>query len=84
VRGVYRHVRNPMISGVAFILLGELLASGSLRLLIWFLLFALANLIYIPLVEEPGLEHRFGQAYRVYKQHVPRWLPRLRPWEGMS
>jgi protein-S-isoprenylcysteine O-methyltransferase Ste14 len=82
VRGVYRYVRNPMISGVSFILLGEVLISGSLRLLGWFLIFALANLIYIPLVEEPGLERRFGQAYRVYQQHVPRWLPRLRPWEG--
>jgi hypothetical protein len=25
--------------------------------------------------EEPGLEARFGESYRVYKQQVPRWLP---------
>ena len=31
VRGVYRHVRNPMISGVGFILLGEALATASLQ-----------------------------------------------------
>ena len=30
VRGVYRHVRNPMISGVLFILLGEATLLGSL------------------------------------------------------
>jgi protein-S-isoprenylcysteine O-methyltransferase Ste14 len=30
--------------------------------------------------EEPGLERRFGEAYRVYKRAVPRWLPRRDPW----
>src|SRR5262245_39276980 len=39
VRGVYRYVRNPMITGVSCILLGEVLASGSLRLFYWFLIF---------------------------------------------
>jgi protein-S-isoprenylcysteine O-methyltransferase Ste14 len=81
-RGVYRHVRNPMISGVSFILLGEAMASGFLPLFNWFFIFVVANLIYIPWLEEPGLERRFGEAYRVYKQHVPRWIPRLWPWQG--
>ena len=81
-RGVYRHVRNPMISGVSFILLGEAIASGFLPLFSWFFIFVVANLIYIPWLEEPGLERRFGESYRVYKQHVPRWIPRLRPWQG--
>jgi protein-S-isoprenylcysteine O-methyltransferase Ste14 len=39
------------------------------------------NLVYIPLVEEPGLERRFGEPYREYRAHVRRILPRLRPWE---
>ena len=34
VHGVYRHVRNPMISGVMFILLGEFLLAASLPLFI--------------------------------------------------
>ena len=82
VRGIYRHVRNPMISGVLFILLGEALLTASLPLLDWFLIFALINAIYIPLWEEPGLVHRFGDQYRTYKRNVPRWIPRLTPWEG--
>lgn len=82
VQGVYRHVRNPMISGVGFILLGEVIASGFSPLLGWFLGFVLVNLIYMPWLEEPGLEHRFGESYRLYKRHVPRWIPRLRPWRG--
>jgi protein-S-isoprenylcysteine O-methyltransferase Ste14 len=40
----------------------------------------LLNLIYIPLLEEPQLEARFGNEYRRYVQNVPRFLPRLRPW----
>jgi protein-S-isoprenylcysteine O-methyltransferase Ste14 len=80
VRGVYRHVRNPMISGVVAILLGEALIFGSWPLFLWACLFFAINAIYIPLSEEPGLEKRFGDAYRRYKRHVPRWRPRLRPW----
>jgi protein-S-isoprenylcysteine O-methyltransferase Ste14 len=84
VRGPYRYVRNPMISGVLFILLAEAAALGSLALLAWFgVVFAL-NATYIPLVEEPGLERRFGDDYVRYREHVPRWLPRLRPWNEES
>jgi protein-S-isoprenylcysteine O-methyltransferase Ste14 len=78
--GPYRHVRNPMISGVLSVLLAEALFFGSLPILAWFGFFLLANSIYIPLAEEPGLEKRFGEEYLRYKQHVPRWIPRLTPW----
>ena len=37
VRGVYRHVRNPMISGVIFVLLGAAVLAASLPLFGWFL-----------------------------------------------
>src|SRR5262245_46309258 len=47
-RGIYRHVRNPMISGVLAILLGEALFLRSTLVLGWFLLFWLLNAIYIP------------------------------------
>ncbi len=80
VRGVYRHVRNPMISGVFAVVLGEALLFRSTALVQWFLFFVLLNLIYIPLLEEPGLARRFGEDYRIYKKNVPRWIPRLRPW----
>jgi protein-S-isoprenylcysteine O-methyltransferase Ste14 len=81
VRGPYRYVRNPMISGVLFILLGEAALFSSLRLLAWFgVVFAL-NAVYLPLIEEPGLSRRFGADYELYRAHVPRWIPRLRPWD---
>jgi protein-S-isoprenylcysteine O-methyltransferase Ste14 len=79
-QGVYRHVRNPMISGVFWILLGEALAFGSAALLAWWGIFVVINAIYIPLIEEPGLERRFGSDYVAYKKNVPRWIPRRTPW----
>jgi protein-S-isoprenylcysteine O-methyltransferase Ste14 len=81
VLGPYRHVRNPMISGVLSILLGEAVLLGSVALLAWFAAVFAVNALYFPLVEEPGLERRFGEEYRTYRAHVPRWLPRLQPWQ---
>jgi hypothetical protein len=71
-----------MISGVIFVLLGEAILATSLPLLGWFILFVIGNAVYIPLAEEPGLVKRFGADYLTYKQNVPRWIPRLRAWEG--
>jgi protein-S-isoprenylcysteine O-methyltransferase Ste14 len=84
IRGVYRHVRNPMITGVCSILLGESVFFASLPLLGLFGFGLILNLIYIPLSEEPGLARRFGDDYLFYKKNVPRWIPRLTPWEGLS
>ena len=83
VRGIYRHVRNPMIVGVFCILLGEAVFFTSLWLLGWFAAAVLLNVTYIPLVEETGLAQRFGDDYLRYKENVPRWIPRLTPWEGL-
>jgi protein-S-isoprenylcysteine O-methyltransferase Ste14 len=80
IRGPYRYVRNPMISGVIFVLFGEALALMSPPHAIWALIFLCANGIQIPLVEEPMLAARFGDGYREYCRHVPRLIPRVRPW----
>jgi protein-S-isoprenylcysteine O-methyltransferase Ste14 len=80
--GPYRHVRNPMISGVVLMLSGEALFFGSRSVALWAATFLLANHVYFVLLEEPGLGARFGEEYRAYKAHVPRWIPRLRPWTG--
>ncbi len=82
VHGPYRHVRNPMISGVLLALLAESVLLRSIPTAVWMLVFVAANAIYIPLIEEPGLERRFGEDYRRYKANVPRWVPRFSPWQG--
>jgi len=81
VQGVYRYVRNPMHTGVFLVLFGEGLVLRSTPLLILTAAVVVLHLFYIPLSEERGLEARFGEAYREYKRHVPRWIPRLTPWE---
>lgn len=80
VRGPYRYVRNPMISGVLLILLAEAVLFSSWPVAIWMGIFLAANAVYFPLVEEKGLLRRFGDDYRLYKTQVPRWIPRLTPW----
>jgi protein-S-isoprenylcysteine O-methyltransferase Ste14 len=80
VNGPYRWVRNPMISGVIFIVFGEALILLSWPHARWALFFLFLNAVYIPVFEEPLLEQRFGEAYRRYRRHVPRFIPRPRPW----
>jgi protein-S-isoprenylcysteine O-methyltransferase Ste14 len=74
--GPYCYTRNPMITGVATILGGEAVLFGSWRLALWALTFILFNHVYFLLVEEPGLDQRFGESYLEYKRAVPRWIPR--------
>lgn len=82
IRGPYRHVRNPMITSVVIVLLAQAIFFQSWQIFLWALFFLIGNMIYFPLVEEKGLETRFGEDYRTYKAHVPRWIPRLRGWPG--
>jgi protein-S-isoprenylcysteine O-methyltransferase Ste14 len=80
VEGPYRHVRNPMITAVLAVLLGEAALFGSVPLLIWFAAFFAVNAIFFRLHEEQALERRFGDEYVAYRSAVPRWLPRRTPW----
>ena len=77
VRGPYRYVRNPMITGVLAVLLGEAALFGSLALLAWSAVVFAVNAVYFVHVEEPGLRRRFGAEYEVYAASVPRWIPGL-------
>jgi protein-S-isoprenylcysteine O-methyltransferase Ste14 len=78
VEGPYRRLRNPMISGVLAVLIGEAALFGSLPLLAWAAAFFVLNQAFFLLYEEPSLERRYGEPYRAYKREVPRWLPRPR------
>ena len=80
IRGPYKYCRNPMISGVLFILLGETLLLNSLNILIIAICFFIINTIYFILKEEPDLRKRFGKEYEIYKKNVPRWIPNLNPY----
>jgi len=79
-QSLYGHVRNPMILGVLTVLIGEAILFRSAAITYWALLFFLINHIYFIISEEPGLEERFGKEYAEYKENVPRWFPRIKPW----
>ena len=78
VSGLYNHVRNPMYVGVTSILIGHFLWFGFWNLLIYAAVIVLAFHSFVTLYEEPNLRQRFGAAYEVYCQRVPRWIPRLK------
>ncbi len=80
IRGPYKYCRNPMISGVLFVLLGETLILNSVNILIIAGVFFIINTIYFIAMEEPDLHERFGEEYEVYKKHVPRWIPKFKPY----
>ena len=77
--GPYRYVRNPMITAVCTMLAGEALFFHSARIGEWLLFVVAINHAYFLLLEEPGLDARFGEEYARYRAAVPRWLPRRRP-----
>ncbi len=77
IAGPFKIVRNPMMWGVAAILVGLCLALGSVGLWIGFAGFLLFIAFFVPLYEERDMERRFGEEYREYCRQVPRWFPRL-------
>ena len=82
VTGFYRHVRNPMYVGVVSVILGQALLFSDGRLLAYAAAVWLATHLFVVLYEEPALHRRFGNEYASFRRHVPRWIPRLRPWKG--
>lgn len=77
VRGLYRHVRNPMYLGVLLIIAGWTVLVWSGRVLEYGVVVALFFHLFVWLVEEPLLRRRFGAAYEAYCRSVRRWLPRV-------
>ena len=76
--GPYKYIRNPMISAVLLVLLGEAMITGSVILCIWFVIFLIINIIYIIYSEEPELIKRFRNDYIKYKNAVPMFVPKLK------
>ncbi|SRR6266571_2807388 len=76
--GPYRYVRNPMYIGGLGVLAGLGLYLQSASALLLTVGVALLVHSFVVLVEERGLDVRFGDSYRQYKTIVRRWLPRFR------
>jgi protein-S-isoprenylcysteine O-methyltransferase Ste14 len=84
VKGFYCYVRNPMYVAVLSLLLGQALLLGNLRILAYSLLLWLVAHLFVITYEEPTLRKSFGMEYEFFCAHVPRWLPRLTPWQDAT
>ena len=80
VGGFYRFVRNPMYLAVLSLIIGQALVLGQLILLGYAVVVTAAFAAMVRWHEEPALHRQFGEQYDTYREAVPGWLPRLRPW----
>src|SRR5881392_2202810 len=78
VRGLYRHVRNPMYVAVIMILLGEAIFFWSMPVLIEAGIFIVLANLFVVIYEERALRRQFGESYERYLETVGRWIPRYR------
>jgi protein-S-isoprenylcysteine O-methyltransferase Ste14 len=82
VAGFYRYVRNPMYLGffVGWAGLWVIFGRASLTAIIIAGLAVVGVDVFVRMYEEPTLRRTFGAEYDEYCRNVPRWLPRLHPW----
>lgn len=84
VQGLYRYVRNPMYVALLLVVTGQALLFGSLHLLEYAAFIWLCTHLFVIGYEEPKLRATFGDEYRTFLANVPRWIPRLSPWEDSA
>ena len=82
VSGLYRYVRNPMYSGVVTALAGEALLFPSRHMVVYLATVWVIMHIFVWLYEEPTLARKYGEEYDGFKRNVPRWIPRIKPWNA--
>jgi len=81
VSGLYCYVRNPMYVAVIAVIAGQALVFANLRLLAYGAAVWLAFHLFVLFFEEPTLQRAFGAEYEAFCAGVPRWTPRLTPWQ---
>ncbi len=79
--GPFARMRNPLYIGNALIYIGVVfLAGGKLTWILVALGFCFLQYGLIVSLEEGKLVELFGVEYEFYRRYVPRWIPRLAPW----
>ena len=81
--GVYRSTRNPMLFGYILYLIaqGIVLNSATTAFIIPVIFIGLWS-VWLKKREEPGLEARFGEPYREYRERTPFLMPK--PWRKVD
>ncbi len=78
--GVYAYVANPMQLSAVVLLLMLGIILGSLWLSAAGIMAHIYSIGIAGWNEGEDLRCRFGEDWIAYRQHVPRWIPRWRPW----
>ena len=81
VTGLYRFVRNPLYIAGVFVLTGEALLFQSIGIFFYCLVMFGGFNLHV-LMEETQLADKFGTSYKQYRNSVPRWIPRFKPYRG--
>jgi protein-S-isoprenylcysteine O-methyltransferase Ste14 len=81
VGGLYRYVRNPMYLAVVACIAGQALMLGQPVLLGYAAAVWITVAAFVRWYEEPALARQFGAQYEAYRNGVPAWRPRTRPWK---
>ncbi|MBI5572215.1 MAG: isoprenylcysteine carboxylmethyltransferase family protein [Desulfomonile tiedjei] len=84
VVGLYRHVRNPMYIGVLLLVLGWALVTCSPLVGVYTAVLAVFFHLRVVTHEEPWLSRQFRSQWTEYAAAVPRWMPRVTPWNAVS
>ncbi len=75
--GIYSRVRHPRYLEGGFAIAATALFSNYLAVYL-LLVFYIAIIYLVVILEERELERRFSTAYEEYRKEVPRFVPRLR------
>ncbi len=80
VQDLYRFNRNPMYVGVNLVTLGWALSTGNPWNYAYAVLVSVMFHLRVVLYEEKKMQQLFGRQWEIYREHVPRWGVRLRPY----
>lgn len=75
-QGVYAHIRHPQYAGFILIMFGFLLQWPTILTLVMFPVLV-TMYVRLAIFEEREAEKQFGQVWRDYAAHTPRFFPRF-------
>ncbi len=83
IEGIFMRIRHPMYLGILFLYLAFVFLTMSLLCLFaWVIIFLIMN--KMASYEEKDLNRIFGEKYTDYTKKVPKWIPKLNPYDKKS
>ncbi len=81
--GLYGLVRHPQYTGLFIGLFGEGVVHWPTAFSVTLFPIIVVAYVRLALREEQAMLEQFGDEYRAYRRHVPRFLPRLSNWRRL-